>query len=70
MKARLLVATCSKSQPAEGRALLNHNRDIGLLTHDRLVVLGLLQTVEFYQGDPKLVDMNVLAKTDRCRPRD
>src|SRR5208283_3247854 len=50
-----------KSQPAGGWALLNHNRDIGLLTHDRLVVLGLRQTVEFYQGDPKVVDMSSLA---------
>jgi phosphoglycerol transferase MdoB-like AlkP superfamily enzyme len=57
-----------KTPPAEGRAFLNHNRDIGLLTHDRLVVLGLMQTVEFYQGDPKVVDMSVLAQpteTDR-----
>ena len=51
-----------KNQPAEGCALLNHNRDIGLLTHDRLVVLGLRQTVEFYQGDPKVVDMSLLAQ--------
>jgi phosphoglycerol transferase MdoB-like AlkP superfamily enzyme len=51
-----------KSPPPEGRAFLNHNRDIGLLTHDRLVVLGLMQTAEFYQGDPKLVDMSLLAK--------
>jgi hypothetical protein len=57
-----------KSQPAEGRALLNHNRDIGLLTLDRLVVLGLMQTVEFYQGDPKVVDMSLLAQpTDADR---
>jgi phosphoglycerol transferase MdoB-like AlkP superfamily enzyme len=47
--------------PAEnGRALLNHNRDIGLLAHDRLVVLGLMQTEEFYSGNPKLVDMTPL----------
>ncbi len=51
-----------KSPPGAGRALLNHNRDIGLLTHDRLVVLGLRQTVEFYQGDPKVVDMSILAQ--------
>jgi len=51
-----------KNQPAAGCALLNHNRDIGLLTHDRLVVLGLRQTVEFYQGDPKVVDMSLLAQ--------
>ncbi len=50
-----------KSQPADGRAFLNHNRDIGLLMHDRLVVLGLKQTAEFYQGDPKVVDMSLLA---------
>ena len=68
MKACSSVATCCKSQPAEGRALLNHNRDIGLLTHDRLVVLGLKQTVEFYQGDPKVVEMSVLAQpTDADR---
>ena len=57
-----------KSQPEEGRALLNHNRDIGLLTHDRLVVLGLRQTVEFYQGDPKVVEMSLLPQpTDADR---
>ncbi len=39
--------------PEQGRALLNHNRDIGLYTRQRLVVLGLNKTVEFYQGDPK-----------------
>ena len=51
-----------KDQPGQGRALLNHNRDIGLLNHDRLVVLGLRQIVEFYQGDPKVVDMSVLSQ--------
>jgi phosphoglycerol transferase MdoB-like AlkP superfamily enzyme len=49
-------------RPEDGRALLNHNRDIGLLAHDRLVVLGLMQTVEFYAGNPKLVDMSLLAQ--------
>jgi phosphoglycerol transferase MdoB-like AlkP superfamily enzyme len=49
--------------PAEsGRALLNHNRDIGLLARDRLVVLGLRQTVEFYAGNPKVVDMGLLGQ--------
>jgi len=42
------------------RALLNHNRDIGLLAGDRLAVLGLMQTVEFYTGDPKRVEMKLL----------
>ncbi len=40
--------------------MLNHNRDIGLLLQDRMVVLGLMQTVEFYQDDPKMVDMSLL----------
>jgi phosphoglycerol transferase MdoB-like AlkP superfamily enzyme len=51
-----------KTQPGEGRALLNHNRDVGMLAHDRLVVLGLRQAVEFYQGDPKVVDMSLLTQ--------
>ena len=44
----------------KGRALLNHNRDIGLLAKDRLVVLGLMRTDEFYMGDPKLEEMKLL----------
>jgi arylsulfatase A-like enzyme len=47
-------------RPEDGRVLLNHNRDIGMLAHDRLVVLGLMQTVEFYAGDPKRVDVSLL----------
>ena len=57
----------------DGRALLNHNRDIGLLGRERLVVLGLMQTVEFYAGDPKRVDMHLLsfpAESDRELQRD
>ncbi|HWW01447.1 MAG TPA: LTA synthase family protein [Candidatus Acidoferrum sp.] len=50
-----------KSPPEDGRALLNHNRDIGLLAHDRMAVLGLMQTVEFYAGDPKRVEIKPLA---------
>ena len=60
-------------RPEAGRALLNHNRDIGLLARDRLVVLGLMQTVEFYAGDPKRVDMNLLpvpTEADRELQRD
>lgn len=44
----------------DGRVFLGHNRDIGMLAHDRLVVLGLMKTDEFYQGDPKKVDLTVL----------
>jgi phosphoglycerol transferase MdoB-like AlkP superfamily enzyme len=51
-----------KSPPASGRALLNHNRDIGLLAHERLVVLGLMQTEEFYSGEPKVVEMKPLSQ--------
>ena len=62
-----------RSRPEEGRALLNHNRDIGRLAHDRLVVLGLKQTVEFYQGDPKVAEMRPLSQpteADRELERD
>lgn len=44
----------------QGRAFLNHNRDVGMLAGDRLVVLGLRQTVEFYAGNPKQVEMKLL----------
>jgi phosphoglycerol transferase MdoB-like AlkP superfamily enzyme len=47
-------------RPEDGRVLLNHNRDIGMLAHDRLVVLGLMRTVEFYTGDPKRAEVGLL----------
>jgi arylsulfatase A-like enzyme len=47
--------------PQKDRAYLNHNRDIGLLVRDRLVVLGLMQTEEFYTGDPKRAEMTSLS---------
>jgi len=47
--------------PGEGRVVLNHNRDIGMLAHERLVVLGLMQNVEFYCGEPKQVQMSLLS---------
>jgi phosphoglycerol transferase MdoB-like AlkP superfamily enzyme len=50
-----------KMKPEDGRVFLNHNRDIGMLAHERLVVLGLMQTDEFYEGDPKRVEMTPLA---------
>jgi len=57
-----------RSQPEDGHAWLNHNRDIGMLAHNRLVVLGLRQTVEFYQGDPKVAEMRPLSQpTDADR---
>ena len=39
--------------PAARRAVLNHNRSVGLYRNEKLVVLGLKQGVEFYAGDPK-----------------
>jgi hypothetical protein len=47
-------------QPEQGRVFLGHNRDVGMLARDRLIVLGLMKTDEFYLGDPKVVDMSIL----------
>lgn len=49
-----------RSPAADGRALINHNRDIGLYTHDRLVTLGLRMTSECYAGDPKKGELQPL----------
>jgi phosphoglycerol transferase MdoB-like AlkP superfamily enzyme len=49
-----------QSPPVPGRALLNHNRDIGMLARERLVVLGLMSNEEFYYGDPKAREMQPL----------
>jgi len=49
-----------KMQPEDGRVFLGHNRDIGMLARDRLVVLGLMKTDEFYEGDPKKIDLTPL----------
>jgi phosphoglycerol transferase MdoB-like AlkP superfamily enzyme len=49
-----------KCSPGEGRAWLNHNRDVGLVAADRLVVLGLMKSEEFYIGNPKLTEMQPL----------
>jgi phosphoglycerol transferase MdoB-like AlkP superfamily enzyme len=50
-----------------GRVLIHHNRDIGLFSQDRLVVLGLRQGIEFYAGDPKT---DQLRKIDQPTPLD
>jgi len=49
-----------KMKSEDGRVFLGHNRDIGMLARERLIVLGLMQTVEFYQGDAKKVDISQL----------
>jgi phosphoglycerol transferase MdoB-like AlkP superfamily enzyme len=57
-----------KMKAEDGRVFLNHNRDIGMLANERLVVLGLMKTDEFYAGDPKQVDMGLLSQpTDADR---
>jgi phosphoglycerol transferase MdoB-like AlkP superfamily enzyme len=51
-----------------GRALLNHNRDIGLATSNRLVVLGLDRGLKFYHGAAKsgtLIQVDVPDAEDR-----
>jgi hypothetical protein len=50
-----------KEQPTEGRVFINHNRDIGIMEHQRLVVLGLQKTEEYYSGDPKVANMELLS---------
>ena len=42
--------------PAGARALLNHNRDIGQFSHERMVVLGLQKNAGYYEGDPKITE--------------
>jgi len=48
--------------PAGAHALLNHNRDIGLFAHDRMVVLGMQKKAEFYEGDPKIAEIKPVTK--------
>jgi len=50
--------------PEEGRALLNHNRDIGLFRQDHLVVLGINKTVEYYHGNPKVESIRRVSQPD------
>ncbi|MGN6555358.1 MAG: hypothetical protein ACTHLW_16760, partial [Verrucomicrobiota bacterium] len=39
--------------PETARALLNHNRSIGMYADARMAILGLQQSINFYEGDPK-----------------
>ena len=49
-----------KERPGEGRVFINHNRDIGVMEHERLAVMGIQKTVEYYSGDPKVANMQPL----------
>jgi phosphoglycerol transferase MdoB-like AlkP superfamily enzyme len=41
------------SSPEKQRIYLNHNRDIGIMAGNKMVVLGLRKGVEHFQGHPK-----------------
>jgi phosphoglycerol transferase MdoB-like AlkP superfamily enzyme len=55
-----------KEKPEDGRVFINHNRDIGIMEQQRLVVLGLQKTEEFYSGDPKVSNMELLSNVKRA----
>jgi len=48
--------------PDNARAVLNHNRDVGMFAHDRMVVLGLQKSVKFYEGNPKVAEIKPAAQ--------
>lgn len=50
-----------KEPKGEGRVFINHNRDIGIMEKERLVVLGMQNTVEYYSGDPKVANMEPMS---------
>ncbi|MDB6033754.1 MAG: sulfatase [Verrucomicrobiales bacterium] len=49
------------SSPEKRRIYLNHNRDIGLMAGDKMVILGLRKGVEHFLGDPK-TELKVVSK--------
>ncbi len=51
--------------PAHERVLINHNRSIGIWAKERMVVLGLQKDVEYYEGDPKKVEVHPLPNPDQ-----
>ncbi len=50
--------------PEQEMVLMHHNRDIGLYKRNRLAVLGLNKTVEFYHGNPKSEELRKNKKPD------
>jgi hypothetical protein len=50
-----------RGQPGKERVLINHNREIGLFAHERLIAFGLQKTVSFYRGDPKREELQPLS---------
>lgn len=47
--------------PATERALLNHNRSIGMYADARMAILSLQKSIRFYEGDAKLVELQPVA---------
>ena len=47
-----------------GRVVLNHNRDIGIATADRMVVFSLNKKMEFYHGSAKAGEMKRVQSPD------
>lgn len=53
-----------------GRAYVHHNRDVGLLTDDRLVVLGLKKTVSYYHREDRRSDVLQSTRADEATMED
>ena len=49
-----------RGAPEAGRVLINHNRDIGMFASERTVVLGLRQSVEYYEGEPRRDEVKLM----------
>lgn len=56
-----------KGEESSRLVILNHNRSIGAYRDERLVVLGLNKTVEFYHGNPK---KGKVVRAERPDPQD
>ena len=54
---------------AGGRAFVHHNRDVGILTDDALVVLGLQKTVTFYERSGRDSDQFTRVDAAAATPR-
>ena len=50
--------------PEDGRVMINHNRDIGMMRGNRMVVLTMFKGVEFYRGDPKREGLSRVKEPD------
>lgn len=51
-----------RGPPEANLALFNHNRDIGIYQNERLIVYGMRKGIEYYEGNPRIVDLKRLPK--------